>query len=236
MVLSLPQLTLALFDDAHLDLDDYITGPNQFALDALEQWRDRSGPWFVMLAGAPGTGKSHLIQATLRQLGQPQGAARSMYIPLAEVATFGASIVDDLEALDFLAIDDIDLIAGDRIWERAIFDLYNRTLAANAYLLIASSSGPRGFNFELADLRSRLSAGLVCQLGELSDEDKLRVLQHRATRRALVLPDKVARYLITRLPRDMRELNELFERLDRASMSAGRELTIPFVREVLQSD
>jgi DnaA family protein len=82
-------------------------------------------------------------------------------------------------------------------------------------------------------LGSRLSSGLICQLQELNDDDKQHLLQQRATRRGLLLPDNVARYLITRLRRDMHELNSIFELIDAASMSAGRELTIPFVRDVL---
>ena len=88
----------------------------------------------------------------------------------------------------------------------------------------------------LPDLSSRLSSALSYRLAELGDDDKQTLLQQRAARRGLSMPAPVARYLISRLRRDMRALNEIFERIDAASLSSGRELTIPFVRDVLGVD
>jgi len=234
MPLSLPQLTLDLFDDGNIELADFLPGPNQFVLDALHAWLDGRGPWYVLLAGRSGSGKTHLVQGAVRAIGRAH--RRTMYLPLEQVREFGVAILEELEAIDFLAIDDIDTIAGDPVWERAVFDLFNRTLAANGRLLVSSAVGPRGFEFALPDLGSRLTSGLTCQLQELDDEDKQALLKQRAARRGLTMPDNVARYLISRLSRDMHELNSIFERIDSASMSAGRELTIPFVREVLGID
>lgn len=234
MPLSLPQLTLALFDDAHVDLEDYVAGPNQLAVDALSSWLADQGPWFLLLWGQPGTGKSHLIQAAVRAVGRK--GLRAMYVPLAEVLAFGSAVLDDLETMDYLAIDDIHLAAGDPGWEQALFNLFNRSHGAGGRLLISSRTGPRGSRFVLPDLGSRLNSGLIYQLVDLDDGEKQAVLQQRAVRTGLSLPDHVARYLIRRLRRDMRELDRIFERIDAASLSAGRELTIPFVRDVLGLD
>lgn len=231
MPLSLPQLTLALFDDAHVDLKDFVAGPNQLAVNALSVWLAGDGPWFLMFWGGSGSGKSHLTQAAVRAIGR--GNTRAMYVPLAEVLEFGPAVLDDLESMDFLSIDDIHLAAGDAHWEQALFNLYNRTHAAGGRLLIASAIGPRGLNFALPDLNSRLSAGLIYQLVDLNDTEKQTVMQRRAASRGLSMPDSVARYLIRRLGRDMREITHIFECIDAASLSAGRELTIPFVRDVL---
>ncbi len=234
MPMSLPQLTLALFDESHVDLADFVPGQNQPVVNALLRWLAGDGPWFVMLWGGPGTGKSHLVQGAVRAVGQQDN--RAMYLPLADVLEFGPAILDGLEAIDYLAIDDIHLAAGDAGWEQALFNLFNRTQSAGARLLISSASGPRGFTFALPDLSSRLASGLIYQLTELDDSDKQVVLQQRAANRGLSMPDNVARYLIFRLQRDMHELNNIFERIDAASLSAGRELTIPFVRDVLGLD
>lgn len=234
MPLSLPQLTLALFDDAHVDLEDFLAGPNQLALDALSAWLAGEGPWFLLLWGRPGCGKSHLVQAAVRAIGD--GQSRAMYVPLADVLESGPAILDDLDAMHYVAIDDVHLAACDDNWERALFNLFNRTQTAGGRLLVSSASGPRGFHFDLPDLSSRLNSGLSYRLDELDDGDKQVLLQKRAVGRGLSMPDNVARYLISRLRRDMRELNVIFERIDAASLSAGRELTIPFVRDVLGLD
>ncbi|MDA0820842.1 MAG: DnaA regulatory inactivator Hda [Proteobacteria bacterium] len=234
MPLSLPQLTLALFENANSELADYVAGPNQLALDGLRRWLDGEGPWFLLLSGRYGTGKSHLIRAAVQALGEQK--SRAIYVPLREVIEFGPAILDELESINFIAIDDIHLAAGNRCWEEALFNLFNRTEAAGASLLVSSRDGPLEFQFDLADLRSRLSSGLTYILFDLDDADKQQALQKRAANRGLSMPDNVARYLITRLRRDMHELTVIFERIDAASLSAGRELTVPFVREVLGGD
>ena len=61
-------------------------------------------------------------------------------------------------------------------------------------------------------------------------------LRRRAGYRGLELPEDVARYLLRRLPRDMRALCDWLDRLDTASLAAGRRLTLPFVREVIAAE
>ncbi len=234
MPLSLPQLTLALFDEAALDLADFIPGENQFVVDAVTRWVSNDGPWYLMLWGATGTGKSHLMQSAIRAVGDQK--LRAMYVPLGQVMEFEPEILEDLESIDFIAIDDVHLAAGDKAWELALFNLFNRLQASGTRLAVSSSHGPQNLLLDLQDLSSRLSSGLICHLSDLDDSGKQAVLQHRAMRRGLNMPDNVARYLIHRLRRDMRGLNMIFERIDAASLSAGRELTIPFVRDVLGLD
>ena len=79
----------------------------------------------------------------------------------------------------------------------------------------------------------RLTLALVFQLQSLSDEDKLRALQLRASRRGLQLSDEVGRFILTRGTRSMSALFELLERLDQASLQAQRKLTIPFLKATL---
>jgi DnaA family protein len=150
---------------------------------------------------------------------------------------FGPAILDDLESIDWIAIDDIQLAAGDARWEHALFKLFNRLQDIGGRLLISvASGGAQDVPFGLADLSSRLRSGLICQLFDLNDNEKQAALQRRAIKHGLSMSDNVARYLINRLRRDMHELTTIFERIDAASLSAGRELTIPFVRDVLGLD
>ncbi|NVL32138.1 DnaA regulatory inactivator Hda, partial [Pseudomonas syringae pv. actinidiae] len=82
-------------------------------------------------------------------------------------------------------------------------------------------------------IKSRLTMALVFQMRGLSDEDKLRALQLRASRRGLHLTDDVGHFILTRGTRSMSALFELLERLDQASLQEKRKLTIPFLKETL---
>ena len=143
-------------------------------------------------------------------------------------------ILENLEAIDLLAIDDIDTIAGDRDWEVALFHLYNRVRdQGHGILVIAGKQSPTHLNITLPDLRSRLAWGMSFQLHPLDEADKISTLIQRAHSLGLQLSDSVAQFLVTRCSRNMSDLIDILARLDNASLAAQRRLTIPFVKQVL---
>jgi len=142
-------------------------------------------------------------------------------------------LLDNVEFCDLVCLDDIQAVLGQAHWEEALFHAFNRMRDAGKQLLIAADASPRKLPIKLADLQSRLSLALVFQLHELSDDDKLRALQLRASRRGLQLPDDVGRFLLARSVRSMTVLFDTLEQLDTASLQAQRKLTIPFLKEAL---
>lgn len=200
---------------------------------ALRQQLSFADHSVVYLWGSSGSGLSHLLQAGCHQA-KSQGLAMQ-YLPLAELvnATAPADLLAGLEALDYLALDDLQVIAGHREWEQALFALYNALRDEGKRVVIAASASPRALPFQLEDLRSRLQWGLTFQLYNLADEHKQQALQARARARGLELGDDVAHYLLQRLPRSMHELFQQLHRLDQASLAEQRKLTIPFVKKIL---
>ena len=142
-------------------------------------------------------------------------------------------MLDGLEQMDLICLDDIQLIAGDVLWQKAIFDLYNRVLEQNKCLLISGDQSASHLNINLPDLVSRLSWGLTEQLKPLDDAQKVVALQYRANQRGLVLTNEVVSFLLTRLTRDMSTLINTLDKLDKASILQQRKITIPFIKDVL---
>jgi DnaA family protein len=114
--------------------------------------------------------------------------------------------------------------------EPYVLALYERLRAQGGMLILAASASPVAIGLKLADLATRLAAGLVYQLQPLSDAEKISALRLRAQRRGLEMTEEVANYLLTRFPRDMHSLFALLDRLDTATLAAQRRLTIPFLR------
>ncbi len=229
--LQLP-LGVRLRDDA--TFANYYPGANAAALGYVERLCQADAGWtesLIYLWGSEGVGRSHLLQAACLRFEQ-QGVP-ALYLPLAEVVAYGPQLLDNLEQYELVCLDDLEAIAGHPDWEEALFHLFNRLRDAGRRLLLAASASPRELPLQLADLRSRLSLALVFQLHELADEDKLRALQLRASRRGLQLSEEVGRFILTRGERSMSALFELLERLDQASLQAQRKLTIPFLKETL---
>ena len=108
-----------------------------------------------------------------------------------------------------------------------------RVLDNGNLLIVSLSDVPAASALVLADLVSRLSHGLLLQLGIYRDDDRLRILMARAEQRGLVMGDEVAGFILRRAPRKLGELLAILDRLDENSLQAQRRLTIPFVKSVM---
>ncbi|HWR86913.1 MAG TPA: DnaA regulatory inactivator Hda, partial [Acidiferrobacterales bacterium] len=199
----------------------------QYSVRSLSSVPHAPASW-LYLWGEPGTGKTHLLEAACRAA-QEQGQA-PLYVPLADKADFATALLEDVEQVPLVCVDDVDAIAGDATWEAALFALYEHLRAHGGMLILAARSSPAAIGLKLADLATRLAAGLVYQLQPLSDAEKIAALRLRAQRRGLEMTEEVANYLLTRFPRDMHSLFALLDKLDTATLAAQRRLTIPFLR------
>ncbi|REC96483.1 DnaA regulatory inactivator Hda [Kushneria indalinina] len=206
-------------------------GANASLVTHLRHQLDDGGEQFIYLWGASGSGRSHLLQAAC--LETSDRGARALYLPLDDLGHFPPHMLEDLEALDLIAIDDLERVIGRKRWEEALFHCFNRLRDANCRLVIAAQAAPRALPVVLPDLASRLGWGMTFHLQPLSDQDRLEVLRLRAHQRGMQLPDEVARYLLHRGPRRLGDMLALLTRLDSASLSAQRRLTIPFVKQAL---
>ena len=186
---------------------------------------------FVYLCGFAESGKSHLLYATCVRA-QELGLA-CFLLSFKDLAWLNPDVLDDLEKLDVICIDDIQVIAGDPVWEKALFNFFNRFNAAGKMLVIAGDLLPNMLNIELPDLESRLQWGTTFQIRSMSDDDKAEALVRRANMRGLTLTEEATRFLLSRVSRDMRALLDILDKLDHASIVEQRKLTIPFIKTTL---
>lgn len=210
---------------------NFIPGPNEEVVRAVRRLVANEGERVAYLWGARGTGKTHVLAASCRQASSRQGEVA--YLPLSKKSELMTDACEGLERLTLVCIDDADAVAGDRLWEEAVFYLYERTEHSGTRLLFAARSTPRSAGFVLPDLTSRLGRGLMLRLRPLDDAAKSLALQCRARNRGFALPDEVISFLLRRYPRDTHSLFELLERVDNLTLSEKRVVTIPFVKRLL---
>jgi DnaA family protein len=227
------QLPLALRFPPDQRLDTYVAAPAG-AIAQLRALATQPGADWCYLAGAPGTGKTHLALGVCADA--EAGGRRAAYLPLRTAAGRVPEALDALDGADVVALDDIDAIAGDRAGEVALFDFHNRMRAGGAALLYGAAAAPDALALVLPDLRSRLSQCTRVSLPMLDDAGRREVLRTRARRRGLAVDDAALDWLLRRVGRDLGGLARLFDRLDRASLAAQRRLTVPFLREALGDD
>lgn len=186
---------------------------------------------FTFLCGINQTGKSHLLYASCVKA--QELALSSMLLPMEQLIHMKPEMLDGVDAFDLICVDNFELIAGNEQWEKAFFYLFNLLDAAGKTLIVAANGLPDTLNIQLPDLLSRLNWGVTFQLKYLNDEDKGKALQMRAKLRGLELSADAARYMVSRLTRDISSLIHALDELDKASIAAQRKLTIPFIKATL---
>ncbi|WP_207062031.1 DnaA regulatory inactivator Hda [Motiliproteus sp. SC1-56] len=222
-------LSVGLRDDA--TLSNFYPGDNALAVVAVRAAAEGGDEHFVFVWGPSGSGGTHLLQAACHAAAAV--GRQSLYLPLDQVVAYGPQVLEGLESLELVCLDHLHAVAGDADWEEGLFHLFNRLRDAGCALLVAADAPPRRLRIRLPDLASRLSWGLVFQLHGLDDAGKVQALQLRAHARGIQLSEEAALYILHRSPRQMSALFALLERLDSASLSAKRRVTIPFIKETL---
>ena len=211
--------------------ETYHEGGNREAVRALLAQVAESGRPPLWLYGPPGSGKSHLLQAACASAGE--SGLTAAYLPLGAARADDPAILAGFERLGLVALDDVDAIAGDAGWERALFTFWNELAEQRGRLVLAAAAAPAAIRFGLPDLASRLASSQVHRLHPLAEPELAEALLRRARHRGLELPPETLGYLTRRAPRDFAALCRLLDQLDTESLAAQRRLTVPFVRDWL---
>lgn len=217
------QLVLELAPPADPTLENFFPGRNEAAVSAL---RDAlvGGERVVYLFGEPGSGKTHLLRAAVREAEALGHAALYLRAPYAGLTV--------LAACDVLAVDDIEQLDG--VAQSALFDAFN-VLRAGKSRLFGAGTQPAAELPLREDLSTRLGSGLSLRLAPLNDEEKAAALTWHAARRGLKLAPEIVGYLLTHCRRDMGTQIAVLDALDRHSLEHKRPVTLPLLREALRA-
>lgn len=166
----------------------------------------------LYLYGGAGTGKTHLLSAicdTYRDIDRT-----AIQISVLELITHSPELLTSLEHFQLIAFDDIEAIIGLREWQIAVFNLINNVHTVGGQLVFSSRFAPLELQFELPDLRSRLTQAVSIKLptGELY-ADRHALIYTTLERESLILPEEILNYLLLNGPQQTSLLLECLYRL-----------------------
>lgn len=205
--MTMRQMLLGLAHAPAPTFENFVAGRNQAAVAALRMLGTAAATdRCVYLWGEAGSGRSHLLAAWR--------ASRA--------GCTTSHAIDDVQGLDEAA-------------QIALFNLYNRARAGEAWLLVAGNQPPTQLALR-DDLKSRLAWGLGFEILPLTDGEKRTALTQHAQQLGMGLSPEILDYLLTRARRDMPSLIALVEALDRFSLETKRAITTPLLRELLNQN
>lgn len=218
------QLILDLSEPPLPSFGNFVTGRNAEAVAQLQRLAAGGGEPFIYLWGGQASGRTHLLRATV--------AAARTSIPTATYVPLGTAVPDPADGMACVAVDDVQGLSDDA--QGRLFTLYNALRAGGGCLIAVGTLPPSQLPLR-ADVVTRLAWGLVYEVHALSDDEKAAALESHAAARGLRLPAEVIDYLLRHVRRDMPTLLAMLDALDRHSLSEKRAITLPLVRELLQT-
>ncbi|WP_424944189.1 HdaA/DnaA family protein [Aliiroseovarius crassostreae] len=208
------QLTFDLPVDAAQGVADFLITPsNQAAMaivDGWALWPNRK----LVLAGATGTGKTHLAHVWADMSGAE----------IIQANQIGGTVIEAL-AGGSVVVENVERIAGDRAAETALFHLHNLVLAEEGWLMLTANDAPSRWGLTLPDLRSRMEATTLARLDAPDDMLLSAVLVKLFDDRQISVNANLVEYLLPRMERSLAAAAQMVEALDRMALAEKRPVT-----------
>jgi chromosomal replication initiation ATPase DnaA len=200
---------------------DFIVSPtNELAVRALDAWPNWHAGCLALI-GPEGSGKTHLARAWARKANAQIVAANQ----------FNAANLASLLGRPVL-VEDADRCASDDM----LFHLINMAGERGGGLLLTARTAPSAWKTALPDLRSRLNALSVAELGP-PDDAVLEGVLRKFFREHHILPgDDLIAYLVRRIERSVPAARAVVEQLDEAAGPEHRPVTRVLARQILEID
>lgn len=191
-------------------------------LDAWPSWRGGA----LALVGPFGSGKTHLARAWAEQAGAVT-LDPTRPISLQDLAQLEGSAV---------LVDDADKAGADPAWWETLFHLINMAARPGGGLLITAQTAPSSWDTALPDLRSRLNAMLMAELGPPDDMVLQAVLERFFLERNIRPVDDLLPYLVNRIERSVAAARDIVIRLDETADAKQRAVTKALARQILDNE
>jgi chromosomal replication initiator protein len=193
-----------------------------------------------------GLGKSHLLHAIAWEVKRRKPKAKLLYLTaerfmysFAEAlqARDAVAFKDKIRAIDILLIDDIEFLQG-RTFQQEFCHTLNSLIDGGKQVVVAADCPPMQLESFDARMRSRLSGGLVAEIGAMDYDLRYKVLKRRAAEKAeqergFGVPEPVIEYLASQLSESGRELEGAITRLHAAYQLTSQPITVESAEQII---
>jgi chromosomal replication initiator protein len=226
--------------------DTFVTGPsNQFCHAACRAVGDAPATNYnpLFIYGGVGLGKTHLLHAIGNEIRRKNPRARVKYISSESyinelIQCIRLDRMDEFRyryrsQCDVLLIDDIQFIAGKDRTQEEFFHTFNSLYGSHKQIIVTSDKIPAEMPGLEERLRTRFQWGLIADIQAPEMETRIAILEKKAERENLALPEDVAMFLATHIQSNVRELEGSLIRLNAYASLTGTEVNLKMARTVL---
>jgi chromosomal replication initiator protein len=241
-----PQLGAPGLPFPNYTFDTFVAGPsNRFALAAAMAVGDAPpsrayNPLFIY--GGVGLGKTHLLVAIGHHMHALQPRLRVKY---ATSESFMAEFIKAVRErqgyqfaaryrdVDLLLVDDIQFLAKREETQTEFFHTFNALHQKDRQIVIASDRPPQELGME-ERLQSRFRLGLCVDIQPPDLETRIAILQLKAQRETVLVPDDVIEFIASKFDQNIRELEGALVRVVAWSDLTGQPITTALAEQALE--
>ncbi len=228
--------------------DNFVYGNcNQFAYEsALAAAKNLSeGPNPVFIYGPSGLGKSHLLHAINNYVNIHFPSLNVLFVTS---ETFTNDLITSIRGqktekfrqryrtVDYLLIDDVQFfgVGNKEATKIEIFNTFNDLFSNKKHIIMTSDRTPNDIEELEERLRSRFGSGLVVPITKPDFEICCAILQKKAEKKNINLPDDVIKYISYNINTNIRELEGAFNNVISFAKIRNIPITLDFAKDVLK--
>jgi len=226
--------------------DEFITDEsNRFAKAVCETAAKEPGVAYnpIFIYAPVGLGKTHLLHAIGNKMLEMSKKFRIAYISASKfVSDFVTAIQTnrlDIFRSKFqnsvaLLLDDVQFLIEKEKSQEEFFQLFNMLFDMKKQIVITSDRKPQELKGIEERLISRFEWGVVADIGKPSMELRLAILQQKAKKQKVYVPDDVLRYIAENVTENIRRIEGALIRILARSLTENIPLNIDSVKEMLK--
>ena len=222
----------------------FIEGPsNQFVKSAALGVALRPGKSYnpLFIHGGVGLGKTHLLHSIGHYCKEQHKKVKVQCITTEQfindlVDSLRNKTVDQMKKfyrnLDILLVDDIQFLQNRLNFEEEFCNTFEALINQNKQIVITSDKPPSALKLS-ERLIARMEWGLVANIGIPDLETRVAILQYKAERKGLKIPQKVAFFIAEHIFNNVRQLEGAINRLSAYCGLIQTEITQEIVETTL---
>ena len=186
----------------------------------------------LLLMGLPGTGKSYLTQALLNDA--TSKTIKASYLPLQAITKTAVTSLEGYEQFELVIIDGLEHLSSTKDWQTIVFNFLNLAYESNCKVILTAAANIPELNF-FPDLHSRLMRMEMESLSPLQNDTLRQAIAYVCDSYNITISSKEVEYLLKRYQRDIGSIMQAIHSLDALSASQKRRITVPLIKEFLDS-
>jgi len=192
----------------------------------------------LFIFGQENIGKTHLLISIGNLVAERGG--RAIYMKgsdFSEKIDEGLSTKHqhtELMNVDYFLLDDVEEMASSLAAQEKLYHIYNTIIERGGKVAFTSCFSPEKIENTESYLTSRFQWGMLAEIKPIDDDTTSKIIHKLAKDINLMLPEKIIKFLMLRIPRDFISIKEAVSTINQESYIQKKKVTLPLVKTALK--